>query len=92
MKPETIRSAIITGWGRVARPVGTETGLAYEAPEVEPVIRESDYLAFAKQLRRFDKHYLFCYLTIDYACYLCGSYMLFGLSERLRISEIFPTR
>jgi len=81
MNPETIRSAIITAWGTVARPAGTETGLAYEAPEVERVIRESDYLAFAKQLRRFDKYYLFCYLTIDYACYLCGSYMLFGLSE-----------
>jgi len=81
MNREEITTAIITAWDRVSRPVAVDTGLAYEAPEVESAIRELGYLDIARQLRRFDKYYLFCYLTKDYACYFCASYMVFGLSN-----------
>jgi len=81
MNREGIRSAIISAWHRVSRPVAADTGLAYEAPEVESAIRDLDYLEISGELRRFDKYYLFCYLTKDYACYFSASYMLFGLSN-----------
>ena len=35
------RNSFRQTWGTVAMPAGTETGLAYEAPEVERVIREA---------------------------------------------------
>jgi hypothetical protein len=81
VEPNQIRNLITQAWGELKKPDTGETGLTYESPEAHNLLRRMNVFEFADQITKFDKEHLFCYLNIEYACYFCGGYMLFGLSE-----------
>jgi hypothetical protein len=72
---------IITAWTQPPPLKGNTTGLRHECPEIEERILQMGWQEFSERLVEFEKYYLFCHLTPEYATYLLGAYLLFGVSE-----------
>ncbi len=79
MKPLTYE-AVQAAWPAFSRPVGP-TGFEYEDPDIANALLKTDVSSLAANLEEFEKYYLMSYLTIEWACYATGAFLIYGIKN-----------